>query len=103
MKFKVRLGFRLFNSPGDAHAFECSGTRSGVKPIEAGAVVTLNADQVATLRYHDKLGGLEPVDEAARLAYGDTAPLTSDIFVHPERYAVRPEPRSVRTIDGAVR
>lgn len=102
MRFRVRDGFRLFSSPGDAAAFECSGARSGVRPIEAGAVVTLNMEQVVTLRGHGKLGGLDPVDEAARLAFGDTKPLVSDVYLHPERYAERAEPTTpAYRIDGA--
>ena len=103
MKFRVRPGFKLFESPSHAVQYECSGPKSGIRPAEGGSIVSLNMEQVSTLAGNRRLGGLEPIDAEAIRAFGHTEALVSSIFTHPERHAIPAEPARVEHVREAAR
>ena len=78
MKFRVRPGFIMFKTQGEAGAY-CSGGISAahVRPrARAGDVVELTGAEASNLFLSKALGMLEPIDDAARAMYGKTTPLT---------------------------
>lgn len=100
MKFKVREGYKLFKSHDDAAEFETRGSASGIRPRAVGGdVVDLRPSEVSALYRAGRLGRLEPVDQEAIQAFGDTAPQVSRVVSNPELFippAPTPEPADFR-------
>lgn len=88
MKFRIRPGFTLFNSMDDQISWETMGARSGVVPkAKAGDVIHLTSTQVGEFGCAGALGKLEPLDEEAIAAFGNTPPIISRLISHPHEYA----------------
>ena len=100
MKFRVSEGFTLFKSQDEAIEFQCRGSASGIRPRAVGGdIVDLRSSEVSGLYRAGKLGRLEPVDEAAIAAFGDTKPEVSRVVSSPELFvppAPTPEPADFR-------
>jgi hypothetical protein len=97
MKFKIREGFKLFNSVDDAISFETMGTRSGVQPkAQGGDTVNLTALEVQQFAASGILGKLIPLDAEAIEHFGNTRPIVSRLITHPAEFAV-PVPSTAST------
>ena len=90
MKFRVSEGFTLFKSQDEAIEFQCRGSASGIRPRAVGGdIVDLRSSEVSGLYRAGRLGRLEPVDELAIQAYGDTKPEVSRVVSNPTDYVPR--------------
>jgi hypothetical protein len=97
MKFKIREGFKLFNSTDDAISFETMGPRSGVRPrAQGGDTVRLTVLEVQQCAASGILGKLIPLDAEAIEHYGNTRPIVSRLITHPHEYA-EPAPSTAAT------
>jgi hypothetical protein len=86
MKWKIREGFNLFNSPGDAIDYRL-GNRA-IKPLaKGGDIVTLRPNMLEEIRQLDLLGKLEPMDDEAVRYFGNTKPIISRLVTDPVAFA----------------
>jgi hypothetical protein len=89
MKWRIREGFTLFNSPEEAIEYRC-GSRA-VRPLAVGGdVIAFTPTKLQSIKQGGLLGKLEPFDDEAIKYFGDTRPIVSRLITHPEEFIQRP-------------